>query len=147
MTAKTDIDLDTTATMNFAMIGLSALMHFATIFWAFTLMWKTFLFRFGLTKRLRREFPLLAFIPIHLILFMLCSAYRLVSTWSFLFYLISLICLVQIHDSRLRYSNEPLRRPNIPRFFLEQKHHRIIRLRRMYKNNHLCDASKLLQTI
>ena len=59
MTTKKGIDLKTTAIMNFAFVGLSALMHFATIFWAFTLMWKTFLFRFGLTKRLRKEFPLL----------------------------------------------------------------------------------------
>lgn len=64
--------------------GVSALMHLLTIFWAFTLLWKTFLFRFGLISRLfRREFPILYFIPLHFIVFAAEKAYRIVSESNF----------------------------------------------------------------
>ena len=144
MTSKKEVNLDITAVMNFGFIGLSALMHFATIFWAFTLMWKTFLFRFGLTKRLRREFPLLIFIPIHFFLFFFCSAYRLVSKFDWLLCIILCVYLVEIYDRAICYSNEPLRRPNISCSFLVQKCDSFVFICRMFKNNHLCHAPKLL---
>ena len=66
--------------MTFVFAGANALMQFLLIFWAFTLLWKTFLFRFGLISRLfNREFPLLFFIPIHFLLFGAERAYRIVS--------------------------------------------------------------------
>ena len=69
-------------------------MQFILIFWAFTLMWKTFLFRFGLLSRLFvREFPLLFFIPINFLLFLGEKAYRIVSIDTlidFLRYIVSI---------------------------------------------------------
>ena len=62
-------------------------MQFILIFWAFTLMWKTFLFRFGLLSRLFvREFPLLFFIPLNFILFLGEKGYRIVSKSNFFEY-------------------------------------------------------------
>ena len=60
---------------------ISAVMQFALIFWAFTLMWRTFLFRFGLMGRLfMTEFPMLFFVPLYFLLLLGEKAYRFVSS-------------------------------------------------------------------
>ena len=80
LSSKPEVNMDLSATMNFVFAGISALMHFLTVFWAFTLLWKTFLFRFGLISRLfKQEFPLLFLIPLHFLLFAGEKGYRLVS--------------------------------------------------------------------
>ena len=81
LSRKSHINMQLNNTFNFVFAGISALMHFLTIFWAFTLLWKTFLFRFGLISRLfKSEFPLLFLIPLHFVLFAAEKGYRLVST-------------------------------------------------------------------
>ena len=120
-----------------------------TIFWAFTLMWKTFLFRFGLTKRLfSREFPLLALIPIHCFLFGCLTGYRLVSSLIiFLQFHIynSIFSIVEIHRSSiLRKPINHIRRLDIPYFILGQEHSWCFCLCRLHKNSYLCHASELL---
>ena len=74
------MDLKPYEVMFFVFSGISAFMHFLIFFWAFTLMWKTFLFRQGLMNQLmRNEFPSLYLIPLHFLLFALEKGYRIVS--------------------------------------------------------------------
>ena len=55
-------------------------MHFCFIFWFFFLIWKTFLFRFGLVGRLmKREFPILIIVPLNFIAFIVETGLRVVS--------------------------------------------------------------------
>ena len=54
-------------------------MHFCLIFWFFFLIWKTFLFRFGLLgKLMKREFPILILVPFAFIFFIVETALRVV---------------------------------------------------------------------
>uniref|UniRef100_A0A7S3CN76 Uncharacterized protein n=1 Tax=Strombidium rassoulzadegani TaxID=1082188 RepID=A0A7S3CN76_9SPIT len=54
-------------------------MQFVLVFWAFTLVWKTFLFRFGLINRLlQRELPFLRLIPYHFLLLLAEKGFRIV---------------------------------------------------------------------
>lgn len=55
-------------------------MQFCLIFWFFFLVWKTFLFRFGLLgKLMKKEFPILLIVPINFLLFLAETALRAVS--------------------------------------------------------------------
>lgn len=49
------------------------------IFWFFFLVWKTFLFKFGLLgKLMKKEFPILLVVPINFIIFLAETAIRAV---------------------------------------------------------------------
>eukprot|EP00356_Strombidium_inclinatum_P007331 CAMPEP_0170488500 /NCGR_PEP_ID=MMETSP0208-20121228/7056_1 /TAXON_ID=197538 /ORGANISM="Strombidium inclinatum, Strain S3" /LENGTH=118 /DNA_ID=CAMNT_0010763105 /DNA_START=5 /DNA_END=358 /DNA_ORIENTATION=+ len=79
VTTDRGIKLDANQAMFFIFGGVSALMQFILIFWGFTLMWKTFLFRYGLIKQLFcKEFPIMFFIGLHFLLFCAEKAYRIV---------------------------------------------------------------------
>ena len=55
-------------------------MHFCLIFWFFFLIWKTFLFKFGLVgKLMKREFPILLLVPFGFLLFIIETGLRVVS--------------------------------------------------------------------
>ena len=54
-------------------------MHFSFIFWFFFLIWKTFLFKFGLLgKLMKREFPILLVVPLNFIFFLIDTFLRIV---------------------------------------------------------------------
>ena len=54
-------------------------MHFSFIFWFFFLIWKTFLFKFGLLgKLMKREFPILLIVPLNFIFFLIDTFLRIV---------------------------------------------------------------------
>eukprot|EP00347_Sterkiella_histriomuscorum_P021156 403335036 len=55
---KPNVDLQ--KFIGLALLGIQVVMHFCFIFWFFFMVWKTFLFRFGLLgKLMKREFPIL----------------------------------------------------------------------------------------
>ena len=54
-------------------------MHFCIIFWSFFLIWKTFLFKFGLLgKLMKKEFPFLLLIPLNFLFFLVETGLRIV---------------------------------------------------------------------
>ena len=60
---------------------LQVVMHFCFIFWFFFLIWKTFLFKFGLVgKLMKREFPILLVVPFNFVFFLIETFLRVVST-------------------------------------------------------------------
>jgi hypothetical protein len=60
-------------------------MHFCLIFWFFFLVWKTFLFRFGLLGMLmKKEFPILLVVPLNFILFLIETGLRMVTIYTIL---------------------------------------------------------------
>ena len=60
--------------------SLQAIIHFCIIFWYFFLVWKTFLFRFGLLERLSREFVILKLVPLNFVIFVVERVFRLYVT-------------------------------------------------------------------
>ena len=65
------------------MFRIQVVMHFSFIFWFFFLIWKTFLFKFGLVGRLmKREFPILMVVPLNFIFFIIETFLRVVSSTS-----------------------------------------------------------------
>ena len=59
--------------------GLQAILHFCLIFWFFFLIWKTFMFRFGLLRKLAGMFPILYLAPMNFLAFAFERALRYVS--------------------------------------------------------------------
>ena len=60
---------------------LQVVMHFCFIFWFFFLIWKTFLFKFGLVgKLMKREFPILLVVPFNFVFFLIETFLRVVSS-------------------------------------------------------------------
>mmetsp|Transcript_1345 Transcript_1345/g.1377 ORF Transcript_1345/g.1377 Transcript_1345/m.1377 type:complete len:130 (-) Transcript_1345:35-424(-) len=58
-------------------IGLQVAMQFCLIFWFFFLIWKTFLFRFGLLNILiTKEFPILILVPLNFAFFIVETLLR-----------------------------------------------------------------------
>jgi len=55
------------------------LLHFILIFWYFFLIWKTFMFRFGLIRKLASIFPILYLAPVNFLAFTFERALRFVS--------------------------------------------------------------------
>ena len=56
----------------FLVIGsaVQVILHLMLVFWFFFLVWKTFLFRFGMLKKLLQEMPVLLFMPLNFLLFL-----------------------------------------------------------------------------
>ena len=66
---------------------IQLIMHFCLIFWFFFLIWKTFLFRFGLLGRLmKREFPILLVVPFNFLLFLAETGIRVVWLWCLIYW-------------------------------------------------------------
>ena len=63
----------------FMLSGVQAVLHFCLIFWFFFLIWKTFMFRFGLLRKLAGMFPILYLAPAHFLAFAFERALRYVS--------------------------------------------------------------------
>ena len=63
----------------FMLSGAQALLHFLLIFWFFFLIWKTFMFRFGLLRKLAGMFPILYLAPVNFLAFAFERALRYVS--------------------------------------------------------------------
>ena len=63
--------------------GVQLVFHFCLIFWYFFLIWKTFMFRFGLLKKLAGIFPILYLAPVNFLAFAFERALRYVSKISF----------------------------------------------------------------
>ena len=61
------------------MTAVQFILRFCLIFWYFFLIWKTFMFRFGLIKKLLREFPILYLAPLDFLVFTIERALRYVS--------------------------------------------------------------------
>lgn len=59
--------------------GVQLLLHFVFIFWYFFLIWKTFMFRFGLVRKLASIFPILYLAPVNFLAFTFDRALRYVS--------------------------------------------------------------------
>ena len=60
--------------------GLTIILQFALFFWAITLVWKTFLFRFTFMKKLFcQEFPMLLFVLLHFLIVIGEKVFRVVS--------------------------------------------------------------------
>lgn len=60
--------------------GLQALVQICYMFWYFFLVWRTFLFRFGLLgKLLKHEFPVTLFLPLNFLLFLIERGIRVVT--------------------------------------------------------------------
>ena len=74
-----------TSLKDFGMIGsaVQLVIHFMLIFWYFFLVWKTFMFRFGLLKKLASIFPILYLAPINFLAFCFERALRYVSLHLF----------------------------------------------------------------
>ena len=79
LSAKPNIKLNVEEQFFFAFSGVGAFSLFCLFFWAFSLMWKTFLFKFGLLGRLAKEFPSLWFVPLYFVAFGAEKGYRIVS--------------------------------------------------------------------
>ena len=62
------------------LMGVQFVTHFCLIFWFFFLVWKTFLFRFSLVKKLLNNLPVLKIIPLNFTLFLVEKGYRCVGT-------------------------------------------------------------------
>ena len=69
---------------DFGIIGSAAqlVIHFLLIFWYFFLVWKTFMFRFGLLSKLAGIFPILYLGPVNFLAFCFERALRYVSQIS-----------------------------------------------------------------
>mgnify|MGYP006922980497 CR=1 FL=1 len=65
----------------FMLSGLQAILHFCLIFWFFFLIWKTFMFRFGLLRKLAGMFPILYIAPVNFLAFAFERALRYVSLY------------------------------------------------------------------
>ena len=63
--------------------GLQLVLHFVLIFWYFFLIWKTFMFRFGLVRKLASIFPILYLAPVNFLAFTFDRALRYVSLSCF----------------------------------------------------------------
>jgi len=61
------------------MTGAQTILHFILIFWYFFLVWKTFMFRFGMIRKLADIFPILYLAPVNFLLFVFERALRYVS--------------------------------------------------------------------
>ena len=61
------------------MTGAQTILHFILIFWYFFLVWKTFMFRFGMIRKLADIFPILYLAPVNFLLFIFERALRYVS--------------------------------------------------------------------
>ena len=72
---------DTSADKGFAsaISALQLVLHFCLIFWYFFLIWKTFMFRFGLLRKLAGLFPILYLAPLNFLAFTFERALRYVS--------------------------------------------------------------------
>ena len=65
--------VDASAVSLFLIIGsaIQVILHLMLVFWFFFLVWKTFLFRFGMLRRLLfSEMPVLLFVPLNFLLFL-----------------------------------------------------------------------------
>lgn len=77
-TSSDDYDYGQGQLLSFAVIGIQAVLQILVCCWIFLLIWRTFLFRYGLIGLLCREFKVLfIMIPINFLLFGAEKAYRL----------------------------------------------------------------------
>ena len=110
--------------MSFFMLsGVQAILHFCLIFWFFFLIWKTFMFRFGLLRKLAGMFPILYLAPINFLAFAFERALRYVSKFFFLLlanflHFYNSTCLSSAKTIRKRQSMTPLQSTGPSTFLL-----------------------------
>ena len=79
----------------FIVSGVQVVLYLVLLFWYFFLIWKTFLFRFGLLGQLIKDFPVIVGMPIFFGIFVAERGARIVSGYENVAEL-RLICLVLV---------------------------------------------------